>query len=190
MEKKNPESTYDQHKSYLFGDSPRQEKTCVNLGNLDAGGTIRENLGYAFYKRSEFWGRITLGLIFTLASLSKIIHPAAFADAIHNYQILPDALVNITGIVLPWLELTLGILLITGIWLPGTILASTALLIVFWGSLLLNLVRGLDVHCGCFTLSNEGKPDMPWYILRDAGFLLLGLYLFVKIMFKPAVERS
>lgn len=53
--------------------------------------------------------RIFLGLVFVVASVDKIIHPKAFAEIIYNYQILPGSLINLTAIILPWLELLLGL---------------------------------------------------------------------------------
>ena len=128
-----------------------------------------------------FWVRLSLGAIFVVASVDKIIHPKAFADIIHNYQILPDTLINIIAITLPWLELMLGMLLISGLWLPGVVILTNILLLGFFLSLLFNVARGLDVHCGCFTTSGGGKSAMSWNILRDAVFLFLGGYLFFRV---------
>ena len=73
--------------------------------------------------------RLILGGVFVFASIDKILHPAAFAEAVYNYQILPDSLINLTAIILPWMELVLGSLLIIGIWMPGTVLVSNLLLL-------------------------------------------------------------
>ena len=126
-----------------------------------------------------FWVRLLLGIIFALASIDKIIHPAAFTEAVYNYQILPDTLINLTAIILPWLELILGIFLILGLWLPGAVLLSNILLVTFFGALVFNLARGLDIQCGCFSVSQETTSNlcMCLYVIRDGVFLLLGLYL-------------
>ena len=122
-----------------------------------------------------FWLRLALGLIFILASVDKIIHPKAFAEIVHNYQVLPDQLVNLTAIILPWVEVFLGLLLILGIWLPGSVLVSNILLLIFFGTLVFNTARGINVHCGCFSTSaSPGTPSPAWYIIRDSVFLLLG----------------
>ena len=78
-------------------------------------------------------GRILLGAIFVYASLDKILDPAAFAQAIANYQILPPAWVNAVALMLPWLEAVSGICLITGKLMRGSALAITLMLIVFMG---------------------------------------------------------
>jgi len=124
--------------------------------------------------------RLLMAVIFIYASIEKIANPAAFAKDVYNYQILPDALVNLTALVLPWLELALGLSLLTGIWLPGAVLMVNALLILFLAAFVFNLARGLDVNCGCFGAGGVG-PSMSsgWYLLRDLGFLLLGAFLFM-----------
>jgi len=123
--------------------------------------------------------RFILGGILIYASMDKIHHPAAFAEAVYNYKILPDYLINFTAMVLPWLELVIGLSLVLGLWLPGASLLSSLLLATFFVAILFNAARGLDVHCGCFSTSNStthGAP-MGWYLIRDGLFLVLAVYL-------------
>lgn len=117
--------------------------------------------------------------VFIYASVDKIFHPAAFARSIYNYQILPDWMINFAALVLPWLELLLGLCLVTKIWLPGTLLLCNGLLWVFMGALVYNYWRGLNIHCGCFSSGQEenGAAPMLWYLTRDIFFLLVGGYL-------------
>jgi uncharacterized membrane protein YphA (DoxX/SURF4 family) len=130
--------------------------------------------------------RLFLGVIFVYASLDKILHPAVFAEIIYNYQVLPEALINFTSIFLPWLELLLGLLLIFGFWLPGAVLIASSLFLVFFATLILNSARGLDIDCGCFSVSTAASSGghMLWYLLRDSFFLLLGLSLFFSTFFR------
>lgn len=123
--------------------------------------------------------RIVLGAVFLYASYDKILHPEAFAQAVYNYQILPDAAVNLVSLVLPWLELLLGLCLIFGVWLPGGTMITTGLLTAFIASLVFNQVRGLDIHCGCFSASSTAGPADFWTILRDVVFWGISLYLAV-----------
>ncbi len=127
--------------------------------------------------------RMILGAIFIYASIDKILHPAAFAKAVYNYQILPEALINLTAIILPWLELVLGLALIAGLLREGSVCIITFLLLVFFGSMVFNLARGLNIHCGCFSTSTDGINDAPmaWYVFRDGLFLLTALLLFYRI---------
>jgi uncharacterized membrane protein YphA (DoxX/SURF4 family) len=126
--------------------------------------------------------RLIMAGIFIYASWDKIAHPAVFAKDVYNYQILPDALINLTALVLPWLELFLGLCLLAGIWLPGTVLAVNGLLVVFLAALVFNLARGLDVNCGCFSTGSDAPArSTGGYLLRDAGFLVVGIFLFFTV---------
>jgi hypothetical protein len=134
--------------------------------------------------------RLILAGIFIYASLDKIAHPAAFAKDVYNYQILPDALINLTALVLPWLEMFLGLCLLAGIWLPGAVLTVNGLLVVFLAALVVNLARGLDINCGCFSTGSEAPAmSVGWYLLRDAGFLAVGAFLFYAVFFHRLRER-
>ena len=59
--------------------------------------------------------RIILGFVFIYAAISKAAEPESFAIAIANYKLLPDFLINISAIILPWIELCAGLLLLFGI---------------------------------------------------------------------------
>ena len=135
---------------------------------------------------SFFLARLLLGGVFIYASLDKILHPLAFAKSINNYQILPDRLINLAAIILPWLELILGSLLLFGIWLPGAVTLINLLLATFFAALLFNIARGLNVDCGCFPASATGSPSTSWYVIRDAVFLLVGAFLFYRSVIKPS----
>jgi len=135
--------------------------------------------------------RLALGGVFLYASLDKILHPQAFAQAVYNYQILPDAAVNLAALILPWLELLLGLCLVVGIWMPGATVTTTGLLFVFIGALVFNLARGLDIHCGCFSTEATGEPAGLMTVVRDLVFLAFSVYLTVFILFlRPAALKS
>ena len=130
--------------------------------------------------------RLILGAVFVYAGVDKIIYPAAFAEVVNKYQILPSELINLTAIVLPWLELLLGLGLIAGLWLSGASFLITVLMAMFCGALLFNIARGLDINCGCFRtddMPNSAAP-MVWYVIRDGVFLLMSLYLFFRAFLK------
>jgi uncharacterized membrane protein YphA (DoxX/SURF4 family) len=133
-----------------------------------------------------FWIRLALGTVFIVAGADKIFHPLAFAKSIDNYQILPDHLVNLVAVILPWVELVLGSLLIAGIWLPGAIALANLLLATFFAALVFNVARGLSVDCGCFTLNKAENPSTAWYLFRDTIFLLSGGYLSYRTFTKPS----
>ncbi len=126
-----------------------------------------------------------MGSIFIYASIAKIAKPAAFAKDIYNYQVLPDVLINLTALVLPWLELFLGLCLLAGIWMPGAVLAVNGLLIAFLGALVFNMARGLDVDCGCFGVGSDATAmSGTYYLTRDIIFFTIGAFLFISLFFR------
>lgn len=127
--------------------------------------------------------RLILGGVFVYASFDKILHPAAFAEAVYNYQILPDGLINLTAIVLPCLELVLGIFLIINFWMPGTVVMSNLLLITFIVALLFNMARGLNINCGCFSTTAVESSMNVLTVLRDTSFLAISGYLLYAFFF-------
>jgi len=122
--------------------------------------------------------RMVVGCVLIYASADKILHPQDFAAIVKNYRLLPEVLVNLTAIWLPWFELVLGVCLYTGFWRQGALLLATSLLAAFWLALLFNSFRGLDVNCGCFSSASSDPSEaapMLWYIGRDALLLALPL---------------
>jgi uncharacterized membrane protein YphA (DoxX/SURF4 family) len=122
--------------------------------------------------------RIILGLIFLYAGCEKILDPLGFAVILNNYKLLPSWAINPIAILLPWLEAVAGTCLFLGFWTIGSALLVSALLFVFTGALSINLIRGLDISCGCFNLSSRADTINWLYILRDLGFLFMGLHVF------------
>jgi uncharacterized membrane protein YphA (DoxX/SURF4 family) len=124
-------------------------------------------------KRLPILLRLVLGLVFLAACASKLLHPAAFAEVIINYHILPGFLVVPAALILPWLELLCGLALLAGIFAPGAALLTTAMMLVFLGAEFSALWRGLDIACGCFSVDPQARGGLTLSLLRDLGLLAL-----------------
>ncbi len=120
--------------------------------------------------------RLFLGGVFLFSGVTKILEPGGFALSIYHYQLLPDLLVNPAAIILPWVEVVCGMALILRWWVGGASLVVTALLLVFLMALAITLVRGLDISCGCFSSTGEGKISW-WYLLRDFSLFAMGILI-------------
>ncbi|MGD8382428.1 MAG: MauE/DoxX family redox-associated membrane protein [Syntrophobacterales bacterium] len=151
-------------------------------------GEDRQTVSYLTHPITASVLRIVLGSVFIYASLDKIRHPDLFAEAVYNYQLLPDVTVNLVAILLPWLELLSGSLLVLGLWMEGSILILSGLMVVFIGALGINLARGLDVHCGCF-ITQSSDPITILTLFRDSLFLLLAFYLLWLYQIRGVEER-
>ena len=118
--------------------------------------------------------RIFLGFIFLIASIDKIVDPAGFARDISNYHVVPFGLENIIAIVLPWLELLIGLGLILGIMVDGASVISGILLILFIILIFQATIRGFNFECGCGL--KEGEL-VGWRKIFEDLIYLFGSYI-------------
>src|SRR5205807_9403291 len=88
-------------------------------------------------------------LLIDLQSI-RFADPAAFANDIDNYKILPWTIGVALAFYLPWLEIFCGIALIVRYFYRGALSILMALILVFTLATTAAKVRGLDITCGCF----------------------------------------
>ncbi|MCP4567655.1 MAG: DoxX family membrane protein [FCB group bacterium] len=122
--------------------------------------------------------RLAFGGLFIYAALDKIVHPDQFARIVYNYHLLPGSLVNVFALVLPMSELLAGVLIILGIFYPGSRNYLILLMFVFLIAIGINLFRGINLECGCFSVSSKAKSVGIQLILRDLLYLAPGLVLY------------
>lgn len=123
------------------------------------------------------FSRFILGFIFVYAAVEKIADPDGFAVSISNYRILPIAMVNIFAIALPWLELITGILLIYGICTKENSFIIGNLMLVFTIMIMIAVLRGLDIDCGCFGTGDAQKVGLI-KIIENLILLIVSFNLF------------
>ncbi len=124
----------------------------------------------------ELAARWILGLTFIYASLHKILSPADFAKIVYGYNLFPMVLINLIAIILPFMELITGLALIFGIYPRSAAIIINGLLLTYIVALSINLVRGHEFHCGCFSSGEGGHTEIPeMTIVRDIIYFILGL---------------
>ena len=104
----------------------------------------------------ELAARWLLGATFVYASYNKILAPATFAKIVYGYDLFPHASINLIAIVLPYIELVAGLALLVGIYPRSAVLIINGMLLAFIVVLSVNLIRGHEFDCGCFSLKNAG----------------------------------
>ena len=122
--------------------------------------------------------RIILGAVFIYASVDKIINPEAFAAILSNYKLLPDFFIYAPALLLPWIELVAGSFLIAGIFIRGSSFILNGLLIVFIIAITINLARGINFDCGCFSTLTGTGSNVYFLLLRDLLLLIPGSVVF------------
>jgi len=93
--------------------------------------------------------RFLLGIIFIYASYDKILDPGKFARDIANYHIIPMGFENLIALIIPWLELFIGIGLIAGLMVDGASIISGGLMALFILLIFQATIRGFNIECGC-----------------------------------------
>ena len=147
------------------------------------------------FRRAIIWiSRLLLGGIFIYAGISKIFFPnthlwpmfvlkfsistnlATFAQQVDSYKLLSPAGVDFVAHVLPFSEISLGLLLLIGrglrLWASLVTLVMLGFLTVVTRAYLLHM----DINCGCFATY---EPISLKKILEDSALAALALLLTV-----------
>jgi uncharacterized membrane protein YphA (DoxX/SURF4 family) len=154
-------------------------------------------------------GRVALGLVFIFAAYGKLrpIGPAPFTAAsfeitgsslslstmtfameVDSYHMLPTWGVMFVARVLPWFELGLGLLLLSGIALRWAGLITMGLVAVFLTAIVHSYIGGLQINCGCFGPGAE--PVSKLTILRDSSFFALATGVTIGAFFDTRAKRK
>ncbi|WP_372796259.1 MauE/DoxX family redox-associated membrane protein [Pontiella sp.] len=117
---------------------------------------------------------IILGATFLAAGYHKVMDPPAFAAAVRAYELLPNGLVPISALFFQWLEIVCGVCLLA---VPRLRVAALwtvlVLLILFSGAIGINLLRGMEISCGCFSTAPHTQP-MSWMsVVRNLLLMLM-----------------
>jgi len=117
--------------------------------------------------------RLVLGGVFLYSAATKVLDPAGFARSVAAYVVVPQGLVWPLAYFLPWLELLVGLGLITGLALKGSALWANLLLLAFMAGLSANILAGSQAECGCFGVGGSHTPAEA--LKRDLLLLPLSL---------------
>ncbi|MCX8057658.1 MAG: hypothetical protein N3F03_08630 [Ignavibacteria bacterium] len=99
--------------------------------------------------------RLVLAFLFILASIEKLKNPFAFALSIDAYRIFPEFFVNMSVLIIPWLELFVGFGLLFNYKLRLNLFVYLFLMVTFTLLVVFAVIKGLDIECGCFGESSS-----------------------------------
>ena len=138
------------------------------------------------FKVAQPWltlfARLILGGVLLAAGALKIGNLQKSAMAVRAYELLPASLANFLGYTLPWIEIGVGLLLITGALVRISGLIGAVTMLAFIIAIGQAWARGLSIDCGCFGGGGAIDPEDTKYlseIIRDIGLLILGIYLYL-----------
>jgi uncharacterized membrane protein YphA (DoxX/SURF4 family) len=124
--------------------------------------------------------RLVLGGVLFAAGYLKVFTLEKSQMSVRAYELLPIGLANFLGIVLPFAEIVLGLLLIIGAFTRYMAILGGAIMFIFIIAIASAWARGLTIDCGCFGGGGQVAANETKYlqeIVRDAGLLLLALFL-------------
>ena len=119
--------------------------------------------------------RLILGAVFLYAAYTKLSQPwLLFALSLDSYQLLPEWAVLAVARTLPWTELALGVLLLSGWKIRYASIAATAILALFFSIMLYQYAGGGGIDCGCFGV---GEALSAKTLARDGALLFAACLL-------------
>ncbi len=137
------------------------------------------------FKIAQPWltllARLILGGVLIVAGALKIGNLQKSAMSVRAYEMLPIWLANFFGYALPWVEIGIGALLILGVAVRIMGALGALIMLGFIIAIAQAWARGLSIDCGCFGGGGAIDPEDTKYlstILRDIGFLALGVFLY------------
>jgi putative oxidoreductase len=124
----------------------------------------------------ELAARWILGLTFIYASFHKIISPAEFAKIVYGYDLFPAVFINLIAIIVPFLELVAGLALVIGFYPRSAAIIISTLLLAYIIVVTINLIRGHEFDCGCFTSGQSGYiSSSEITLVRNIIYFVLGM---------------
>ncbi|HIW63106.1 MAG TPA: DoxX family membrane protein [Candidatus Stackebrandtia excrementipullorum] len=137
--------------------------------------------GTSLLNRSTEWiglaARLIVGGVWIVAGALKVTDLRSSVRAVQAYELLPNSLAEIVGVLLPLMEIGIGALLIVGLATQISAVLSSALFVAFIVGIASAWARGLQIDCGCFggggQLAEGEAPEYLSKILQDIGLLAL-----------------
>lgn len=128
-----------------------------------------------------------VGVVLLASSISKLRSPRSFVVSVVNYRVLPQRLSEAVGWSLPWLELFLGLCLVSGAAVRTAALATCVLLLAFIAAVGINLARGRRIKCQCF--GHNSNRDIGWRVVVE-DMVLVGCSTYAALSSQGWVESG
>jgi uncharacterized membrane protein YphA (DoxX/SURF4 family) len=152
-----------------------QERQAQGGSDMKRDPITRQRLGTGF----ALVVRLGLGCMFLYSSLPKIRQPYDFLSNVYNFELVGPKLGMLTAMVLPWLELLVGVCLVGGVFVSGALLISIAMGAMFSFAIGSAMHRGLEISCGCFSASGAIGYST---LIRACVIMLLSIFAYINVV--------
>lgn len=126
--------------------------------------------------------RVLMGALLIFSGYFKIMDPEAFGAVITRYDIIPGTMVGWAAMVIPPLELLMGLCLVAGYKVRASAFIAMGMMLLFIVFMSVNLARGVKFDCGCFEMKrlglDIGETLSGWLVARDILFLVIFSVIF------------
>lgn len=132
--------------------------------------------------------RVALATVFVYAGALKALDPAAFAEAVFHYRLLPYAAAAALALYLPWLEMVCGLGVIWSATRLGALNLLAGMSLMFAVAIFSALWRHLDIACGCFGAGPAGSTALAVSLIRSLALVLVSGGLLWRELRPPALR--
>ncbi|MCB0076259.1 MAG: hypothetical protein KDD73_02475 [Anaerolineales bacterium] len=129
--------------------------------------------------------RLFLGGYFLLSAFGKLRDMSRFVQGTLDYRVLPTSLAKAFALLLPWIEIGLATMFLSGFALQFAGGFTLLLLIAFTAAIFINLRRGRKMPCNCYGLASSELIN--WGTIAR-NLLLMVFALIVALHEDSAVE--
>ena len=127
--------------------------------------------------------RLGLAAVAFWAAIPKLMDLDQSKRAVYYYDLFPLGLSNLIGIVVPVVEMALGIVLVAGLLTRYSAAVFGLMMVVYIVGIAQAWARGLDINCGCFDpggpLQEGQQTAFGIDILRDIGLAAAAAVLMI-----------
>lgn len=99
---------------------------------------------------AEFTASLLLGIVWLKSATAHLGNPYYFLDTVYRYELVGELPGKLLAMLLPCLQLMLGICLVGRVMISGALILSSATFVSLVTAQCLVLSRGLVIDCGCF----------------------------------------
>jgi len=131
--------------------------------------------------------RLIIGGIFFISGLLKVIHPEEFRKTLSTHRLFSTGTIHLISLVLPYLEITLGLVFALGFKTKVTGRIIIGLLILFTIEGAFAFALGNAVDCGCFPTDSGGESIGVKFFVRN-GLLILSSLWVTEEQSKPSFD--
>lgn len=125
----------------------------------------------------SFLARFGLAAVWLASGWLKLSDELTTKQAIRAYRLFPLDIIPTLAVLIPAMELALGVLLLLGLFLRATSIVSAVIFVLFIAGIVSAWARGLTIDCGCFggggENPNAGPANYLTEIARDLAFIVM-----------------